>query len=150
MLVRHRHRFCWPVSSPGRGRCLAAQRSRLRRKSFSFSATRGIATTKEHHVSLRRELPNLRSITVFGFGGSGWQARHTNWIRYGHSRSEESRSSVGCDRPGRCLRLSALLAVRTHVLQQLRKTPEALDTFDRAIGLTEDPAVRQFLLQRRG
>jgi len=25
-----------------------------------------------------------------------------------------------------------------------------LDAFDRAIGLTEDPAVRQFLLQRRG
>src|SRR5580692_3740945 len=50
--------------SPGRGRCLAAQRSSLRRKSFSFSATRRIATTKEHHVSLRRELPNLRSITV--------------------------------------------------------------------------------------
>ena len=31
------------------------------------------ATTKEHHISLRRELPNLRSITVFGVGGSGWQ-----------------------------------------------------------------------------
>ena len=41
-------------------------------------------------------------------------------------------------------------AVRAHVLQRLRKTPEALDAFDRAIGLTEDPAVRQFLLQRRG
>jgi predicted RNA polymerase sigma factor len=41
-------------------------------------------------------------------------------------------------------------AVRAHVLQQLRKTPEALDAFDRAIGLTEDPAVRQFLLQKRG
>ena len=32
-----------------------------------------IATTEEHHVSLRRELPNLRSITVFGVGESGWQ-----------------------------------------------------------------------------
>ena len=32
-----------------------------------------IATTKEHHISLRRELPNLRSITVFGVGESGWQ-----------------------------------------------------------------------------
>jgi predicted RNA polymerase sigma factor len=40
-------------------------------------------------------------------------------------------------------------AVRAHLLQQLGKTPEALDAFDRAIGLTEDPAVRQFLLQRR-
>jgi predicted RNA polymerase sigma factor len=41
-------------------------------------------------------------------------------------------------------------AVRAHLLQRLGKTPEAVDAFDRAIGLTEDPAVRQFLLQRRG
>ena len=41
-------------------------------------------------------------------------------------------------------------AVRAHLLQRLRKTPEAADAFDRAIGLAEDPAVRQFLLQRRG
>jgi predicted RNA polymerase sigma factor len=41
-------------------------------------------------------------------------------------------------------------AVRAHLLRQLGKTPEALDAFDRAIGLTEDPAVREFLLQRRG
>jgi predicted RNA polymerase sigma factor len=41
-------------------------------------------------------------------------------------------------------------AVRAHVLQRLRKTPEALDAFDRATGLTEDPVVRQFLLQKRG
>jgi predicted RNA polymerase sigma factor len=41
-------------------------------------------------------------------------------------------------------------AVRAHLLQRLGKTPEALDAFDLAIGLTEDPAVRQFLLERRG
>src|SRR6266849_3915678 len=41
-------------------------------------------------------------------------------------------------------------AVRAHLLQLLGKTPEAVDAFDRAIGLAEDPAVRQFLLQRRG
>jgi len=41
-------------------------------------------------------------------------------------------------------------AVRAHLLQRLEKTPEAADAFDRAIGLTEDPAVKQFLLQRRG
>jgi len=41
-------------------------------------------------------------------------------------------------------------AVRAHLLQQLGKTAEALDAFDRAIGLAEDPAVKQFLLQRRG
>jgi predicted RNA polymerase sigma factor len=41
-------------------------------------------------------------------------------------------------------------AVRAHLLQRLGKAAEALDAFDRAIGLTEDPAVRQFLLQKRG
>ncbi|MFZ0961304.1 MAG: hypothetical protein WAO35_10400 [Terriglobia bacterium] len=41
-------------------------------------------------------------------------------------------------------------AVRAHLLQRLGKTSEAGDAFDRAIGLAEDPAVRQFLLERRG
>jgi RNA polymerase sigma-70 factor (ECF subfamily) len=41
-------------------------------------------------------------------------------------------------------------AVRAHLLQRLGKTLDAVDAFDRAIGLAEDPAVRQFLLQRRG
>ena len=41
-------------------------------------------------------------------------------------------------------------AVRAHLLQLIGKTPEAVDAFDRAIGLAEDPAVRHFLLQRRG
>jgi predicted RNA polymerase sigma factor len=41
-------------------------------------------------------------------------------------------------------------AARAHLLQRLRRTFEAVEAFDRAIGLTEDPAVRQFLLQRRG
>ncbi len=41
-------------------------------------------------------------------------------------------------------------AVRAHLLQLLGKTTEAVDAFDRAIGLAEDPAIRQFLLQRRG
>jgi RNA polymerase sigma-70 factor (ECF subfamily) len=40
-------------------------------------------------------------------------------------------------------------AVRAHLLQRLGKTFEAADAFNRAIGLAEDPAVRQFLLQRR-
>ena len=40
-------------------------------------------------------------------------------------------------------------AVRAHLLQRLGKAPAALDAFDRAIGLTEDPAVRQFLLERK-
>jgi RNA polymerase sigma-70 factor (ECF subfamily) len=41
-------------------------------------------------------------------------------------------------------------AVRAHLLQRLGKTPEAVDAFDRAIGLAEDPAIRKFLLERRG
>ncbi len=41
-------------------------------------------------------------------------------------------------------------AVRAHLLQRLGKTSEAVDAFDWAIGLAEDPAVRQFLLERRG
>jgi predicted RNA polymerase sigma factor len=41
-------------------------------------------------------------------------------------------------------------AVRAHLLQRVDKTSEAADAFDRAIGLAEDPAVKNFLLQRRG
>jgi predicted RNA polymerase sigma factor len=41
-------------------------------------------------------------------------------------------------------------AVRAHLLQRLGKTTEAFVAYDRAIGLAEDPAVRQFLLQKRG
>jgi predicted RNA polymerase sigma factor len=41
-------------------------------------------------------------------------------------------------------------AVRAYLLQQLGKTPDALDAYDRAIGLAEDPAVREFLLKKRG
>ena len=32
-----------------------------------------LATTEEHHASLRRELPGMRSIAVFGDGTTGWQ-----------------------------------------------------------------------------
>jgi predicted RNA polymerase sigma factor len=41
-------------------------------------------------------------------------------------------------------------AVRSHLLQRLGKTSEAKHAYDRAIGLAEDPAVKEFLLQRRG
>jgi predicted RNA polymerase sigma factor len=41
-------------------------------------------------------------------------------------------------------------AVRAHLLQRLGKTREAAVAYDRAIGLAEDPAVREFLLQHRG
>jgi hypothetical protein len=32
-----------------------------------------LATTEEHHASLRREFPNMRSITVLGKAVTGWQ-----------------------------------------------------------------------------
>jgi hypothetical protein len=32
-----------------------------------------LATTPEHHASLKRELPSMRSITIFGPGPTGWQ-----------------------------------------------------------------------------
>ena len=41
-------------------------------------------------------------------------------------------------------------AVRARLLQRLGKTCDAADAFDRAIGLAEDQAVKQFLLRRRG
>ncbi len=40
-------------------------------------------------------------------------------------------------------------AVRAHLLQHLGKGPEAQHAYDRAIGLAEDPAVREFLIQKR-
>jgi hypothetical protein len=41
----------------------------------SHSADNGVwlATTQEHHASLRREFPNMRSIEVLGKGVTGWQ-----------------------------------------------------------------------------
>lgn len=41
-------------------------------------------------------------------------------------------------------------AVRAYFLHELGRLQEASFAFDRAIGLAEDPAVRQFLLQKRG
>jgi predicted RNA polymerase sigma factor len=41
-------------------------------------------------------------------------------------------------------------AVRAHLLQRLGRLQESHDAFDRAIGLTEDEAIRTFLWRRRG
>jgi RNA polymerase sigma-70 factor (ECF subfamily) len=41
-------------------------------------------------------------------------------------------------------------AVRAHVLSELNRTSDARNAYDRAIGLSEDDAVRRFLLGRRG
>jgi len=40
-------------------------------------------------------------------------------------------------------------AVRAHLFQLLGKNSDAQHAYDRAIGLTEDPAVREFLLKKR-
>lgn len=32
-----------------------------------------MATTQEHHASLKKDFPNMRSIQVFGGGETGWQ-----------------------------------------------------------------------------
>ncbi|MFZ1135158.1 MAG: hypothetical protein WAN69_09445 [Candidatus Korobacteraceae bacterium] len=37
-----------------------------------------LATTPEHHESLRREFPNMRSIAVFGKEVTGWQVLPAN------------------------------------------------------------------------
>ena len=41
-------------------------------------------------------------------------------------------------------------AVRAHLLQRLEQSAEAQQAYDRAIGLAADPAVREFLIQKRG
>ena len=41
-------------------------------------------------------------------------------------------------------------AVRAHLLQLLEKSREAQHAYDRTIALAEDPAVREFLIQKRG
>ena len=40
-------------------------------------------------------------------------------------------------------------AVRAHLLRQMKRAHDAAEAFDRAIGLTDDNAVRAFLLERR-
>jgi RNA polymerase sigma-70 factor (ECF subfamily) len=52
--------------------------------------------------------------------------------------------------PGCVAEYQPYWAVRAHLLQQLGRLPESMTAFDRAIGLAEDPAVRQFLLRKRG
>ena len=41
-------------------------------------------------------------------------------------------------------------AVRAHLLRHLGRAKEAMESYDRAIGLTEEPSIRRFLLDRRG
>jgi len=41
-----------------------------------------LATTKEHHASLRKELPSIRSISVLGPDVTGWQVIPTDAIGF--------------------------------------------------------------------
>jgi RNA polymerase sigma-70 factor (ECF subfamily) len=41
-------------------------------------------------------------------------------------------------------------AVRAHLLRSAGRAAEAAEAYDRAIGLTVEPATRRFLLARRG
>jgi len=52
--------------------------------------------------------------------------------------------------PGFVANYQPYWAVRAHLLQKLGRLPESKTAFDRAIGLAEDTAVRQFLLRKRG
>ena len=67
-----------PTTRPMFG-CLAVYVARkivlILRDKPTATADNGVwlATTKEHHDSLRREFPNMRSIQVLGKGVTGWQ-----------------------------------------------------------------------------
>ncbi len=54
---------------------------------------------------------------------------------------EEREASETCN-------YQAYWALRGHLLQRLDRKPDAAHAYDRAIGLTEDPAVRDFLLAK--
>lgn len=41
-----------------------------------------IATTPEHHESLKRDFPSMRSIEIFGTGVTGWQVLPASDIRF--------------------------------------------------------------------
>ena len=66
------------------------------------------------------------------------------------SGPEKGISVLDAIEPGSVSNYQPYWAVRAHLLQRLGKTGEASDVYDRAIGLAEDPAVREFLLQKRG
>ena len=52
--------------------------------------------------------------------------------------------------PSSVLAYQPYWAVRAYLLQRLGKGPEAQQAYDRAIGLATDPAIKEFLLKKRG
>ena len=63
-------------------------------------------------------------------------------------RRQDSTPSIGSIRP-QIKSYQPYWAVRAHLLRRAGRVDEALGAYDRAIGLTEDAATRQFLLCRR-
>ena len=41
-----------------------------------------LATTSEHHQSLQRDFPSMRSISVLGSGTTGWQLLHVRDVNF--------------------------------------------------------------------
>lgn len=62
---------------------------------------------------------------------------------------ELSLSLLDAIEPTAVISYQSYWAVRAHRLKCLNRKDEAARGFDRAIGLTEDVAVRKFLLERR-
>jgi hypothetical protein len=76
-----------------------------------------LATTQEHHQSLRREFPNMRSIQVLGKQVTGWQVLpvdapdfESGWRRARHTVRPRSRFTENCWRA--CLLIVRLSRVR--------------------------------------
>ena len=59
-----------------------------------------LATTAEHHQSLRREFPNMRSIQIFGKKVTGWQALPVD-ARIGEIPKERKGSGAARKRKGK-------------------------------------------------
>jgi hypothetical protein len=62
-----------------------------RRDDFTQDNGVWIATTREHHESLRRVLPSLRTISLFGVSDSGWQIIPEEGDRF------EEEVTIACD-----------------------------------------------------
>ncbi|HEV2379521.1 MAG TPA: DUF6596 domain-containing protein [Terriglobia bacterium] len=66
------------------------------------------------------------------------------------SGPETGLSVLDAIEPERVSNYQPYWAVRAHLLHLLGKGPEARHAYDRAIGLAEEPAMREFLIQKRG
>ncbi len=82
-----------------------------------------LATTAEHHESLRREFPNMRSIQVFGKDVTGWQV-----LPVGAPDFEES-ALHACDLiAARDPRIGKVPGARKSANRKLKAGPASVDT----------------------